>query len=123
MKVEELFQLCCGMFGEGKDSCKVWRDGFLAMVNSALAECFDIENGIRQSKGEKPWDLPQVVSGFEDVLMYDEELIRRCILWGVCTLLATADDDAMKANLFNNKYEYEKMFALRGRWVETEDCY
>ena len=123
MKVEELFQLCCGMFGESSDSCQVWRDGFLAMVNGVLAECMDLENGIRLSKGENPVTVPQVVTGFDEMLQYDEKLIRRCIVWGVCTLLATADDDAMKANLFNNKYEHEKIYGLQGRWVEMKDYY
>ena len=123
MVVEEMFELCCGMFGEKSSDCKVWRDGFLAMLNGVLAECFSIENGQRKQKGEMELKMPQTVQSFEDGLVYDEILLRKCVVWGVCTLLALSDDDAVKAGAFNNKYEYEKLYALRGMYVDVENCY
>jgi len=123
MKVDALFELCCGMFGEKVGSCGVWRNGFLAMVNGILAECFSLENGIREKNKQEVLQTPQVVQAFDDEIVYDEELLRKCMVWGICTLLAVSDGDGEKASLFHNKYEYEKMLALRGRYVDMEDCY
>ena len=45
------------------------------------------------------------------------------MLWGVCALLALSDDDNVRAGYFNNKFEIGKVYALRGRLVDVEDCY
>ena len=123
MTAEEMFELCTGFFGENKSECALWREGFLAMLNGVLAECFDLENGIREACGKKALAEPLTVKSFNDEIDYDAGLLKTCVIWGVCVLLAMSDDDNVRAGYFNNKFEIGKVYALRGRWLEIEDCY
>lgn len=123
MTAEDMFELCTGLFGESKSECAIWRDGFLAMLNGILAECFDLENGIREAGALEPLKEPLTVRAFGDEIDYDMSLLKTCVVWGVCALLAVSDDDNVRAGYFNNKFEVGKVYALRGHWMETEDCY
>lgn len=123
MTAEDLFELCAGLFGEMKSECAIWRNGFLMMLNGVLAECLDLENGIRAAEGLEVLKEPIMIKSFEEEIGYDEGLLKSCIVWGVCALLATSDDDNVRAGYFNNKFEVGKIYALRGRWVKIEDCY
>lgn len=123
MTAEDMFELCTGLFGESKSSCAVWREGFLSMLNGVLAECFDLESGIRLAEGLEELKEPLELKAFSDEIGYDVSLLKTCVVWGVCALLAVSDDDNVRAGYFNNKFEVGKVYALRGRWMETEDCY
>ncbi len=120
---EKLFELCAGIFGEHGSDCAVWRNGFLGMLNSILAECWDLENGIRLANGKEELKEPIIVGAFSDEIDYDENLLLSCAVWGVCALLASSDDDNVRAGYFNNKFEVGKMYALRGRWQDIEKHY
>lgn len=123
MTAEEMFGSCVGLFGESKSECAIWREGFLAMLNAVLAECFDLENAIRAADERDVLKEPIEIKTFNEEIGYDAGLLKTCVLWGVCALLALSDDDNVRAGYFNNKFEIGKVYALRGRLVDVEDCY
>lgn len=123
MTAEKLFDLCAGIFGESSSECAVWHNGFLGMLNGILAECMDLENGIRLAEGLEALAEPVEIKDFGEEIGFDNNLLLSCVLWGVCALLAAGDDDNVRAGYFNSKFEVGKMYALRGRWAEVDDRY
>ncbi|MBQ4160534.1 MAG: hypothetical protein IJD83_06335 [Clostridia bacterium] len=109
MTVQELYEAALALLSEQVQRAKSYNIFKIPIVNQIIAECFDINNGIRASEGLTPYTLAEMpmMKKEEDVIPYDIRLLRICMPYGVASLLVI-DDDKSKASVFSEEYNQRK---------------
>ena len=94
--------------GERQDSADSYEDTYVGVINTVLADCLGIENGIREHNAQEKLGLDMY--GAEDELPYDMELLINCIVYGVASRLYIdeAGDESNKFIFLENNYQDRK---------------
>lgn len=118
MTVQELFTLTVGIMGITPANATSYNDALLPQVNTILAQTFNLENNNREFKGLTVLTSIPSVSSLSDVLTYQDNVLRKVVVWGLAQLLALSDDDVVKAGFFENRYA--DGMRLEGKFVASE---
>ena len=103
MTAQELFNLTVANMGMTPSNAQTLLEIYLPNLNTILADTFKLENNNRLYN-----DLPiltsmPTVTSLNDVLTYQENVIRNVVMWGVARQLALADDD-VKSSTYSFQY-------------------
>lgn len=121
MTVKELYELAKSYMFEKKTS-KVYDDYYMPWINGLLAENFDLNNAIRESKGEDPLDDRVYVSSDTDTIPYEPEMCYEILPYGLAKFFFI-DDDLSKFNIFDTEYINAKMRYMPMKEVSIVDVY
>ena len=104
MTVQELFNLTVGIMGVTPANATSYIETVLPQVNTLLAQTFNLENNNREYIGTTILTSIPTVSSLSDTLTYQENIVRKVLVWGLAQLLALSDDDVVKAGFFENRF-------------------
>lgn len=106
---EMLYDAALALLSEEKQRVKDYPKFKIALTNQVVAECFSINNVLRELDGFTAFnkeEMPMVETS-EDVIPYDIRLLRECMPYGLAALLVM-DDDKEKCAVFSNQFELLK---------------
>ena len=122
MTAQELFNLTVANMGMTPSNAQTLLEIYLPNLNTILADTFKLENNNRLYN-----DLPiltsmPTVTSLNDVLTYQENVIRNVVMWGVARQLALADDD-VKSSTYS--FQYTQGFNNESKVIHSdiEDYY
>lgn len=122
--VENLYEAALALLSEEKQRVKDYPKFKVALTNQIIAECFDINNTIRELNGLAPFskdDMPYMTSE-TDIIPYDIQLVRECMPYGLAALLVM-DDDKEKCSVFSNQFELLKSKFSRAQFEPIVNYY
>ncbi|WP_066649048.1 hypothetical protein [Christensenella timonensis] len=93
------------------------------IVNQLLADCFDINNSIRENAGKTPLASVPYVTKTEDELPYEYETLASIMVYGLAYWLLFQDDENDKANACNMMYEQNKIRFTKAAYADVADNY
>lgn len=93
------------------------------IVNQLLADCFDINNAIRESAGKEPLTVIPSVGKTADVLPYEYETLVSIMVYGLAYWLLFQDDENDKANVCNMMYEQNKVRFTKAAYADVVSNY
>ncbi len=93
------------------------------IVNQLLADCFDINNSIRENAGKTPLASVPYVTKTEDELPYEYETLASIMVYGLAYWLLFQDDENDKANACNMMYEQNKIRFTKAAYTDVADNY
>lgn len=76
----------------------------VAYTNNVLADCLEANNAARKMKDKEPISTPPFVSGLEDVLACEPEIIQDIMPVGVAYWMCMQDEENAKAGEFYRHY-------------------
>lgn len=122
MTAQELFNLTVANMGMTPSNAQTLLEIYLPNLNTILADTFKLENNNRLYN-----DLPiltsmPTVTSLNDVLTYQENVVRNVVMWGVARQLALADDD-VKSSTYS--FQYTQGFNNESKVIHSdiEDYY
>jgi len=92
------------------------------LINQLLAQCFSIENSLRDSKQIKLLEKAQVIEKLEDEICYDEGFVSECMAYGLASLLC-ADDDKPMSNAMGAEFEMLKRKHMVASFEDIKNHY
>ena len=99
MTVNQLFKTVLSlMFCPLKDGDE-YKEAFLNILNMKLAECFMINNALREFKEKDALKSAQRVEDFSSMLEYEDEIIN-ALPYGISAILLVDDDTTGMANVY-----------------------
>lgn len=109
MTVQQLYEAALALLSEEVQRAKSYNHFKISIVNQIIAECFDTNNDIRIADGLEPLHKSQMpyMTGENDEIPYDVCLLRKCMPYGVASLLVN-EDDKIKASVFSEQFENKK---------------
>lgn len=119
---QNLFDRTIGMIGISSSNSSTYTESFPQQVNTVLAECFEIENSNRLSKGVAVLTAIPTVSALIDSIDY-QDIMKQTLSYGLAMYLSLSDDDTIKAQFFNTQYEDAKNRAEKGVPVIITDYF
>lgn len=123
MTANELFNQVLAVMSENKSNSSGYSEFFVGMTNQVMAELFPMENSYRQSLGLDGLKEVPVITKMEDVIPYQDNIVRNVMVWGIATLLALGDEENMKAGFYDNKYQTNRNQFNRANYVPIDDVY
>lgn len=108
MTAQELFSLAVGRMGVTPSNATSYNDTIIPQINTILADTFTLENNVRVSLGLTPLTSIPEVTALSQTLTYQDSILKNCVAWGVCQLLALSDDDTIKSGFFESRYQLGK---------------
>ncbi len=93
------------------------------IVNQLLAECFDVNNTIRQSAGKTPLLEIPTIEKETDVIGYEYQTVVNIMVYGLAYWLLFQDDEYDKANACNALYGQGKISYAKAAYADVENCY
>ncbi|MDD6262538.1 MAG: hypothetical protein PUA83_05580 [Clostridiales bacterium] len=78
------------------------------IINSVLAELFEINNRLRALAGKAPLSEIPRCADFDSDIPYEEEIQRRDMVLGTVCRLAADEEDASLHNFYSAEYELAK---------------
>lgn len=121
MTVNELHQICNNLMFE-QNSNTDYQFAFINVLNLVLAENFTANNVLRKQKGLEMFETIPAVASFDDVLSYEERLLKNVIPYGCCYWLYL-EDDASIADRYKLQYDMAKQTLNNAVYVDIEDYY
>lgn len=122
MTAQELFNLTVANMGMTPSNAQTLLEIYLPNLNTILADTFKLENNNRLYN-----DLPiltsmPTVTSLNDILTYQENVVRNVVMWGVALQLALADDD-VKSSTYS--FQYTQGFNNESKVIHSdiEDYY
>lgn len=108
MTVRDVYESALSLLGEFPEQESDEEKKALSLLNTLLADCFDVNNTLRVY-GEKEIlrDIPYK-EGLEDTLEYEESLCRDALPYGLAALIIL-EDDANRAGFFDFRYQQKKL--------------
>ncbi len=124
MTAQQLYEAALGVIPEEKERAGSYENLKLPAINQVVAECFNINNSIRESEGLAPLGKNEMpfVNNENDEIPYDIWLLRVCMPYGVASILVL-DDDKQKATAFSQQYESYKAESRCASFEAIKDAY
>ena len=98
MTAQELFNLTVGVMGMTPTNAQTLSEIYLPNLNTILADTFKLENNNRLYNDLTILTTIPTVNNLNDVLTYQDNVIRNVVMWGVARQLALADDDVKSSS-------------------------
>lgn len=123
MTGNELLTYALGLMGEPSSSAADYSGYSLPAVNILLAECWQIENSIREAEGEETLTECPELANLEEEIPYNRRLIVGCLSYGLAAKLILEDNDMAKFNYFNGMYVQAQGQYQKAREESVVDLY
>lgn len=122
----DIYAIALTLLAEKEARAKDYNEFYPNDLNVVLAECFDANNSLRISQGKKPFEKEEMPfikpEDIDEIIPYDIQLIRECMVFGLAAYLVL-DDDKSIASAFSQQYESKlRKFAVANT-ENIEDVY
>lgn len=119
----ELLTKAMAIMGETEGYKSGYLPFLVELVNQLLADCFAINNAVREEAGKAPLISIPWISAEEDAIVYEIEIVTNVMVYGLAFWLLFQDDENDKANVCNAAYETNKTRAAKAVYTPAEDAY
>ena len=92
----------------------------ISLINTLIADCFDINNTLRAYRREKELEEIPFKENLDDTLEYEAQLCRDALPHGLAALMIL-EDDTNRAGFFDFRYQQKKMQYNKMENVEPEN--
>ena len=123
MTVGELLKKAMSLMGEESKNENGYAPFVTDLVNGLLADCFSVNNTVRESAGKQPLTSIPTVTKTTDVLPYEYETLVNVMVYGLAYWLLFQDDESDKANVCNMMYEQNKVRFAKAAYADVESMY
>lgn len=104
MTAQNLFDLIVGTMGLLTSNASTYQEIYLPNLNTILSHTFNLENVNREYKGLALLEESQKVTTLGDTLLYQDNVLRNVVLFGVAQLFALSDGDTLRSGFFEQRY-------------------
>lgn len=104
MKAGEIFSRALALLNEDESRARNFKKNAKELINQLLAQCFSVENSLRDLKNIETLEHPQIIETLEDEIYYDENFVSECMAYGLASLLC-ADDDKPMSNAMGAEFD------------------
>lgn len=104
MTAQELFTLVVGNMGITSANAGSYVDTYIPQLNTILSQTFNLENNNRTALGLTLLTEIPTVTALSDTLTYQDNILRKVVVWGVAGLFALSDDDTLRAGFFEDRF-------------------
>ena len=104
MTVQNLFDLIVGTMGLLPSNASTYQEVYIPVLNTILSHTFNLENVNREYKGLDLLEESQKVTTMSDTLLYQDNVLRNVVIFGVAQLFALSDDDTLRSGFFEQRY-------------------
>lgn len=80
-----------------------YRNVAVTVINTVTAECFDVNNSVREARCLEPRKEPVFISSLSEEVSAQHYLVYKAFLYGVASKLV-GDEDLQRAVYFHNLY-------------------
>ena len=123
MTVDELLSQAMALMGEQEKDRRGYTPFTAGILNTLMADCFSVNNALRERAGKEPLaEIPKVTL-LTDVVSFEYEAMVNLLPYGLAFYLLMQDDENDKANIFSASYEANKMKIAQAQYERTEDWY
>lgn len=121
MTYGELFDEALGILEYGD---RQGREKFaLPMLNLVLSELWAINNRVRELNGKETLSEIPVCRGLDEIIPYEDEIVRRDMVLGVVCRLVADEEDPTLHNFYSAEYELAKRDHRDRTLLSVEDFY
>lgn len=110
MTAQQLFDLTVGVMGIQPENALSYTPTVIPQINMILAQTYNLENNNRKFynlTAETPiaelTSIPEVTA-LSDTLTYQDNVLRKVVVWGLAQLLALSDKDTVLAGFYETRY-------------------
>lgn len=120
---QNIYEAALAPLYEYKDKDKDYKAFFLHFLNVTLQECKNVQNSILLFNDQPPLDSAPIITRFDEVVPYDDDLTRVAIPYNITSLFFKGDNKDGKAAEYRAMYisalgEYTKAISS-----DIEDIY
>lgn len=123
MTVLELFTLTIGMLGLTTENATTYKTTLYPQLNMVLADCFKLENNLREDRGIALLTTIPTITADADILTYQDDLQKQVLPYGLARLLVLSDDDTVRAGFFGSQYVEAQALLSVGISDDVTDYY
>lgn len=110
MTAQQLFDLTVGVMGIQPENALSYTPTIIPQINMILAQTYNLENNNRKFYNltavtpiAELTAIP-VVTSLSDNLTYQDNVLRKVVVWGLAQLLALSDKDTVLAGFYETRY-------------------
>ncbi len=119
MDLSVIYESALALLGEMPGQGDEFHPNVIALINTLIADCFDVNNTLRVYRGEKALEEIPFNESLDDRLEYEEQLCRDMLPYGLAALMIL-EDDANRAGFFDFRYQQKKLHYSKMENVEPE---
>ncbi len=108
MTVNDIYTAALALLGEFPEQDSESVTVMISLLNTLIADCFDINNTIRIYKEKEKLDDIPFIESLDDEVVYETELCRDGLVYGLASLLIL-EDDTDRASFFDFRYQQKKL--------------
>ncbi len=108
MTVNDIYTAALALLGEFPEQDSESVTVMISLLNTLIADCFDINNTIRIYKEKEKLDDIPFIESLDDEVVYEPELCRDGLVYGLASLLIL-EDDTDRASFFDFRYQQKKL--------------
>lgn len=108
MTVNDIYTAALALLGEFPEQDSESVTVMISLLNTLIADCFDINNTLRIYKGKEKLDDIPFIESLDDEVVYEPELCRDGLVYGLASLLIL-EDDTDRASFFDFRYQQKKL--------------
>jgi len=114
--VDRLLNEAMSLMGEEQKYKKDYTPFATDLVNNLIADCFVINNTMREAAGLEPLEEFPVMEGLDSEVPYEYECLKNIMTYGLAFWLLYQDGENDKANMQNAVYEENKARFAKARY-------
>ena len=105
MTAQELFlNLVIPLMGERRETSESYKEQFIPVLNIITVDCFSINNGLRVKRDKDILKEAPAYSDMQDILVYEDDLIRNVMTYGIASRLTIDDGEPNKTGFLEQNY-------------------
>lgn len=118
--VNRLLNEAMALMGEEQKYRKDYVEFAVDITNNLIADCFVINNTMREKKNKIPLVEFPVMQSMTDIIPYEYETLKNIMVYGMAFWLLYQDGENDKANIQNAMYEDNKKRFSKARYIDIE---
>jgi hypothetical protein len=129
MTAQQLFDLTVGVMGIQPENALSYTPTIIPQINMILAQTFNLENNNRkylilnESSVITELTAIPVVTALGDTLTYQDNILRKVVVWGLAQLLALSDKDTVLAGFYETRYADAQRLESKFINMDVEDYF
>lgn len=122
MTGSELYRHALALMSLTSVRAKGYEELALPILNELLADCFAVNNTLREEGGLSPLEEVPRMASLTGEIPFEEELCRRVLPFGLASMLLLEDDGGRSQWLYE-RYEHARSQTGRALFEQIESAY
>lgn len=123
MTVRECYEQAVAFLPEKPEENVEMQKFMVVWCNVLLAEMLEYENVFRRVNGKEEFEHQPVLTGADEVIPYNENLVRRAFPYGMARWIFRENEDVAASHEYYNLYVFAAREATPVFFEEVKDVY